>query len=154
MLFLSNNTLHVMFSTYICYWNTIQYKYIQITFHVVKQYHARVFSKDIWLLFIMLFICLFLSLFVYQFTLSGWFFLWAPSQKFIIWEKCVTLAILGKTPRKIDKYFSFTESNLCKNSFTLLKHFVWFHWKITGHLGKSNKKVIRLTESDIELTHA
>ena len=27
-LLLSNNTLHVMFYTYICYWNTFQYKYI------------------------------------------------------------------------------------------------------------------------------
>ena len=47
-LFLSNNTIHVIFYTYICYWNTFQYKYIiQITFHVVKQSHARVTSKDI-----------------------------------------------------------------------------------------------------------
>ena len=32
---------------------------MQITFHVVKQYHARVTSKDICLLFIILFLCLF-----------------------------------------------------------------------------------------------
>ena len=45
-LLLSNNTLHVMFYTYICYWNTFQYKYIiQFTFHVVKQSHARVTSR-------------------------------------------------------------------------------------------------------------
>ena len=49
-----------MFYTYIYYWNTFQYKYItQITFHVAKQYHARVTSKDICLLLITLFICLF-----------------------------------------------------------------------------------------------
>ena len=48
--FLSNNTLHVMLYTYICYWNTFQYKYIiQITFHVIKQSHVT--SKDICLLF-------------------------------------------------------------------------------------------------------
>ena len=40
-----------MFYTYICYWNIFQYKYTtQITFHVVKQSHARVTSKDICLL--------------------------------------------------------------------------------------------------------
>ena len=56
-LLLSNNTLHVMFYTYICYWNTFQYKYI--TFHAVKQSHERMTSKDICLLFIILFLCLF-----------------------------------------------------------------------------------------------
>ena len=51
-LLLSNNTIHVMFSTSICYWNTFQYKYItQITFHVVKQSHAQVTPKYICLLF-------------------------------------------------------------------------------------------------------
>ena len=35
-LLLSNNTLHVMSYAYICYWNTIQYKYIiQITLYTV-----------------------------------------------------------------------------------------------------------------------
>ena len=53
-LLLSNNTIHVMFSTSICYWNTFQYKYItQITFHVVKQSHAQVTPKYICLLFIL-----------------------------------------------------------------------------------------------------
>ena len=34
-LFLSNNILHIMFYTYICYCNTFQFKYnIEITFHV------------------------------------------------------------------------------------------------------------------------
>ena len=47
-LLLSGNTLHITFCTYICYWNTFQYKcIIQITFHVVKQSHARVTWKDI-----------------------------------------------------------------------------------------------------------
>ena len=59
-LLLSNNTLHVMFYTYICYWSTFQHSYIiQINSHVVKRYHARVTSKDICLLFIILFLCLF-----------------------------------------------------------------------------------------------
>ena len=41
LLLLSCNTLHIMLYTYICYWNTLRYKYfIQITFHVVKQSHA------------------------------------------------------------------------------------------------------------------
>ena len=63
LLFLiSNNTLHVMFYTYICHWNTFQYKYIiQTTFHITKQYYARVTSKDICFPFIILFICLFPS---------------------------------------------------------------------------------------------
>ena len=60
LLLLSNNTLYVMFYTYICYWNIFQYKYIiQITYHIVKQSHARVTSKDICLLFSILFLCLF-----------------------------------------------------------------------------------------------
>ena len=49
---LLSNTLHVMFYTYICYWNIFQYKYIiQITFHVVTQPHARVTSKDLFTLY-------------------------------------------------------------------------------------------------------
>ena len=48
---LSNNTLHVMFYTYICYWNIFQYNYIiQITFHVLKKSHARVILKDVYFL--------------------------------------------------------------------------------------------------------
>ena len=36
-----------LFYTYICYWNAFQNKYItQITFHVLKQSHARVTSKE------------------------------------------------------------------------------------------------------------
>ena len=58
-LLLSYNTLHKMFYTYICYWNIFQYKHmIKITFHVLKQSHVRVTSKDICLYFI--FLCLFL----------------------------------------------------------------------------------------------
>ena len=38
--------LHVTFYIYICYWNTLQYKYIiQITFYVVKQSHRWVTSN-------------------------------------------------------------------------------------------------------------
>ena len=100
-LLLSINTLHVMFYTYICYWNTFQYKYIiQITFHVVKQSHARVTSKDIFLLFI--------------------------------------------TSYKIDKHSPFAKLNLRKKSFTHLGisfSFICFHWKITWHHGKVNKKI-------------
>ena len=56
-LLLANTTLYVIFYTHICYWNTFQYKYIiEITFHVVKQSHVRVTSKDICLLFIILFL--------------------------------------------------------------------------------------------------
>ena len=66
---LSNNTLHVMFYTYICYWNTFQYMYIQITFHVTVKLP---------------------SLSISQFTLRGWFFPLNLSQKLITWEKCVT----------------------------------------------------------------
>ena len=44
---LSNNTLHVMFYTYICYWNRIQYKYIiQITFYLVHPWFQRKQSKS------------------------------------------------------------------------------------------------------------
>ena len=50
-----------MLYTYVCYWNRFQYKnIIQITFHVVKQYHTWPTSKDIYLLIIKLFLCLFL----------------------------------------------------------------------------------------------
>ena len=59
-LLLSNNTLHLMFYCYICYWSTFQYKHIiQIT--VVKQSDARVTSKDICVFFIVLFLCPFSS---------------------------------------------------------------------------------------------
>ena len=56
LIVIPNNTPHLMFYTYICYWNTFQYKYIvQITFHAVKQSHVRVTSKLICFLFIMFF---------------------------------------------------------------------------------------------------
>ena len=36
-LLLSSNTIHVMFYTYVCYWNAFQYEYIiQIKFHVAN----------------------------------------------------------------------------------------------------------------------
>ena len=48
LVLLYNMTLHVMFYTHICYWNTFQYKYlIQITFHAVKPSHARLISKEV-----------------------------------------------------------------------------------------------------------
>ena len=52
------NILHATFYTYICYWNTFQYKDIKITFHDVKQSHAQVTLKYICLLFV-IFACLF-----------------------------------------------------------------------------------------------
>ena len=46
LLLSSNNTLHLTFYTYICYWNTFQYKYIiQIAFYAVRQSHAWVNLK-------------------------------------------------------------------------------------------------------------
>ena len=58
-----------MFYTYICYWNTFQYKYIkQITFHAVKQSHVRVSSKDICLLFTLFFA-------YFRFILTSFYFM-------------------------------------------------------------------------------
>ena len=80
-------------------------------------------------------------------TLRGWIFPWTLSRKLITWIKCVTLTILAKTSKKIDKYFLFAKSNLRENSFTHLRHFqtfllfAYFYKKITWHLGKVNKKV-------------
>ena len=59
-------------------------------------------------------------------TLRELIFPWILSRKFITWAKCVTLTILAKTPKKIDKYFQITKSNLPKNFFTHLKHFLTF----------------------------
>ena len=56
----------------------------------------------------------------------GDFLCGAFRKKFITWAKCVTLTILTKIPTKIDKFFSFAKSNLCKNSFTYLRHFISF----------------------------
>ena len=43
---LSNNTLHVISYTHICYWNTFPCKYIiQITFHVVKLFMCEWLQK-------------------------------------------------------------------------------------------------------------
>ena len=67
-LLLSNNTLHLMFYTYIVtetHFNNI----IQIA--VVKQSHERVTSKNICLFFIMLFLCLFLFCLDFVFSLSS-----------------------------------------------------------------------------------
>ena len=94
----------------------------------------------------LLFICLFPSLSICLFTLRGWTFLWALLGKLIIWAKCVTLTILAKTLRKIDKYFSYVRRNRLENSFTYLRYFVTFLFfvfieKITWYLGKVSKKV-------------
>ena len=56
-------------------------------------------------------------------TLRGSIFPWALSRNLITWAKCVTLTIFAKNPRKIDKYFTLTKSNLRENSFTHLRHF-------------------------------
>ena len=67
-LLLSNNTLHLMFYTYIVtetHFNNI----IQVA--VVKQSHERVTSKNICLFFIMLFLCLFLFCLDLVFSLSS-----------------------------------------------------------------------------------
>ena len=37
------------------------------------------------------------------------------SQKLITWAKCLTFAILAKTQRKIEEYYPFSKTNLCKN---------------------------------------
>ena len=42
----SNNTLHLIFCTYICYWNTFQYKYI-----VVKQLCASEFKRYLFIFY-------------------------------------------------------------------------------------------------------
>ena len=122
---LSNSTLHLMFYTYICYWNTFQYKYItQITFHVVKQSRTQTTQKDICLLFIILFLYSFYSM---KLSFSS------SPQMFSI--RCF------KSTRKfLHELKAFPNIS-----------FVCFHWKITWHLGKIKKKV-KLRESAIELT--
>ena len=82
--FLSNNTLHIMLYTYICYWNTFQYKYIiQNTFHVIKQSHET--SKDICLLFMIYllfaYFCFILTSFYFM-KLSSLIFNWPCDLKF------------------------------------------------------------------------
>ena len=84
-LFLSNNTLHIMLYTYICYWNTFQYKYIiQITFHVIKQSHVT--SKDICLLFMIYllfaYFCFILTSFYFMKLSSSLIFNWPCDLKF------------------------------------------------------------------------
>ena len=112
--FLFNNTLHVMFYTF--YWDIFQYKYMQIAFHVVKQYHARVTSKYFCLLFIII-IFLPISVLVYLPIYLAWM--------------NFPLGLFGKIYNlskmcNLDKYFSFAKSNLSGNSFTYLRHFVTF----------------------------
>ena len=74
----------------------------------------------------LLFICLFPLLSTYLFTLRGWTFPWVFSGKLITWAKYVTLAIFAKTLKAFRNFSLF---------------FFCFHWKITWHLGKVNKKV-------------
>ena len=78
------------------------------------------------------------------------------SRKLIARTKCVTLTILSKKPRKIDKYFPSAKSNLCENSFTHLKHFLTFLLfvfieKQTDISAKYPRK-LRLRDPAIELT--
>ena len=81
----SNNTLCVMFYTYICYWNIFQYKHIiQITFYVVKQSHVQVTTKDICLLFILFFV-------YFRFILTSFYFM-KLSSSFVV------LLTSSKTP--------------------------------------------------------
>ena len=75
----------------------------------------------------LLFICLFPLLSTYLFTLRGWTFPWVFSGKLITWAKYVTLAIFAKTLKAFRNFSLF--------------FFFCFHWKITWHLGKVNKKV-------------
>ena len=105
--------------------------------NVVKQSHARVTLKDIWLLSIILFLWLFpfcLDFVLFHETLlllrcsinlvenyikssrARMNFPVGPFMKFINWGKCVTMAIYAETSKKIDKYFPFAKSNLRKNS--------------------------------------
>ena len=88
-------------------------------------------------------------------TLRGWIFPWAFSPKFITWAKYGTLKILTKTPsrntiRQIKSTRKFLHALKGFPNFS----FVCFHWRITWHLGKVNKKVKneRMRESAIELT--
>ena len=48
------------------------------------------------------------------------------SRKLITWTKWVTLTILTKTSRKIDKYLLYAKSSLRKNFFTHLRHLLTF----------------------------
>ena len=62
----------------------------------------------------------------------------------ITWAKCVTLIIFAKTSRKLTN-ISHSPSESTRKFIDALKaffnfSFVCFHWKITWHLGKVNKK--------------
>ena len=109
--FLSNNTIHVMFYTF--YWDAFQHKYMQITFHVVKQYHARVTSKYFCLFFIII-IFLPISVLVYLPIYLAWM--------------NFPLGLFGKIYNlskmcNLDKYFSFAKSNLKRKFLHVLKAF-------------------------------
>ena len=90
----------------------------------------------------LLFICLFASLSICLFTLRGWTFPLALSEKLIAWAKCVTLIILAK----FSQIFLIHQVKSTRKILHTLKafrnfSFFCFHWKITWHLGKVNKKV-------------
>ena len=78
------------------------------------------------------------------------------SRKLIARTKCVTLTILSKNPRKIDKYFPFAKSNLCENSLTHLKHFLTFLLFVfiekQPDISAKYPRKLRLRESAVELT--
>ena len=96
-LLLSNNTIHLMFYTYICHWNTFHYKYIiQIPFHVVKQSHVRVTSKNFCSLFIMFFANF---RFISWSSPPPWLFIWPYLQLYVklnVWSWQFLQKSLGK----------------------------------------------------------
>ena len=51
---------------------------------------------------------------------------WALLQKLITWSKSVTFTITAQNPWKTEKYFLFVKSNICKNPFMHLRHFITF----------------------------
>ena len=71
--------------------------------------------------------------------------------KLITSARFVTLTILSKTPRKIDKCYPFAKFKPTQKFLHALKRFFnCFHWKITSHFSKVNKKV-KTEKSAIEL---
>ena len=67
-LLLSNNILHVMFYTYICYWNTFQHKHNNLIISCAIDFKRYLLTLyHICLLFIILFLCLFLFCLDFEF---------------------------------------------------------------------------------------
>ena len=107
---LSNNTLHEMFCTYNCYWNTFQYKYIiQITFHVMCEWFQKTFIYSYHIIYLPISVLSRLR-----------FISWSSPSQALLKSKWKFLHALKAFPNV---------SSVC------------FHWKITWHLGKANKKV-------------